>query len=472
MEKFFNLKDHNTTVRVEIMAGITTFFAMAYIIFVNPSMLAAPAGIVGNQVLADQIKNAVFFATCISAFVGTFLMAVLAKIPFAQAPGMGLNAFFAYTVMLTMGYTYQEALAIVFISGLLFILITVLGLREAIVKAIPKNIRTAISGGIGLFIAFIGLKNAGLVVNNDSTFVGLIDFTAIYKGDAAAQAAVWGAILAVLGVIIIAVLYHLKIKGSVLIGIAAVTLLGLIPGIGVTTIPDTSNLIGNFGTQFNDFVNVGLFGFVDGFKGLFGGSNFVNSAVTLVVIVISFSLVDMFDTIGTLLGTAGKANLLDDEGNMPRMKQALLCDAIATTTGAMLGTSTVTTYVESSAGIGEGGKTGLTSLVTSVLFLLAIPFAPIIGIVPAQATAPALIFVGALMLSGLKNLEFDDLSELFPAFLTIVMMPLSYSIANGIAFGLISYSLIKICTGKIKEVKILTVIFAVLFIARFFVMAM
>ncbi len=471
MEKFFKLKEHNTTAKVEIMAGLTTFFAMAYIIFVNPTMLSDPANIMGDGVLAGQIYNAVFFATCISAFIGTILMGLLAKMPFAQASGMGLNAFFAYTVMLQLGFSFQEALALVFISGILFILITVVGLREAIVRAIPNNVKIAISGGIGLFIAYLGLRSAGLVVNADATGVTLLDFTQIYKNPDM-KVAIIGTILAFIGLILMAVLYHLKVKGSILISIAAVTIVGI--PFGVTQIPHGvfENFGTNFANQWNDFIHTGLFAFVDGFKTLFEGKSIGGAIFTIIVIVISFSLVDMFDTIGTLLGTARKANLLDENGNMPGMKKALLCDAIATASGAMLGTSTVTTYVESAAGIGEGAKTGLASCVTAVMFLLAVPFAPFIGIVPAVATAPALIFVGALMLMNLKELDYSDLTELFPAFLTIAMMPMTASIANGIAFGLISYTLVKLCTGKVKEVKPLTAILSALFIIRFFIMAM
>lgn len=474
MEKFFKLRENKTTVRVEVMAGLTTFFAMAYIIFVNPSMLSAPAGFANDPVLGTQIYNAVFFATCISAFIGTVLMGLLAKLPFAQASGMGLNAFFAYTVMATLGFTYQEALALVFISGILFIVITVAGIREAIVAAIPKNIKTAISGGIGLFIAYLGLRNAGIVVNSDATGVMMRDFSPLFKADAesATKIAIIGAIIAVFGVLLIAVLNHLRVKGSILIAIAACTIIGI--PFSVTTFP--SGAFANFGTNFaaqwNDFIEIGLFGFIKGFGTLFEGKDIFGSILTIIVIVISFSLVDMFDTIGTLLGTAKKANLLDKDGNMPGMKNALLCDAIATTSGAMLGTSTVTTYVESSAGIGEGGKTGLTSVVTAIMFLLAIPFAPFIGIVPSIATAPALIFVGALMITGIKELDFEDMTELFPAFMTIAMMPFTASIANGIAFGLISYTVIKVCTGKMKEVKILTAVLALLFVLRFFLMGM
>lgn len=474
MEKFFKLKEHGTTAKIEIMAGITTFLAMAYVIFVNPAILSAPANIMGDAALSAQIYNAVFIATCISAFVGTFLMAVLAKLPFAQAPGMGLNAFFAYTVMLTLGYSFSEALSLVFISGILFIVVTVLGVREAIVRAIPHNIKIAISGGIGLFVAFVGLQNSGIIEANESTAVSMINFSNLFSSsaDAATKVAVWAAVLTLVGLVIAAVLHTLKINGALLISVFAVTILGI--PVGVTVIPTDvfSGFMATSATQWNDFFSVGFLKFAEGFVSLFAGKDIVSTVLTLIVLVISFSLVDMFDTIGTLLGTAKRAGLMDKDGNMPQMKEALLCDAIATTTGSMVGSSTVTTYVESSAGIGAGGKTGLTALTTAILFLVAIPFGPFIAIVPSAATAPALILVGGMMLQGLKDLDFDNFDEVIPAYLTIAMMPLSYSIANGIAFGLISYTFIKILTGKAKEVQPLTAILAVLFIVRFFLIGM
>lgn len=468
MEKYFKLKEHGTTVRTEVMAGITTFFAMAYILLVNPATLSEPARIAKDMTLAGQINNSVFVATCISAFIGTLLMGLLAKIPFAQASGMGLNAFFAYTVMVNLGKTYAEALAIVFISGILFILITVCGIREAIVKAIPKNVRFAISGGIGLFIAFIGLKNAGIIVDNGATLVSLADFTVLTDE-------AFGAIIAIIGLIIIGVLYAKKIKGAVLIGIIGSGVLYYAVGIpiGLVSSKVFTGFEFNIVQQFKDFVDIGLFScFTEGFPKLFSGSNILGTIVQLVVIVLSFSLVDMFDTIGTLLGTAKKANLLKEDGTMENMKQALLCDAIATTAGAMLGTSTVTTYVESSAGIGEGGRTGLTSVVTALLFLVSLVLGPFVILIPNCATAPALIAVGAMMIAGVKDLNFEDFDEAVPAFLTIAMMPLTYSIANGIAFGLISYVFIKLLSGKFKEINWLTVVLAILFMVRFRLMAM
>lgn len=466
MQRYFSLDKHGTTVATEVIAGVTTFFAMAYILFVNPDLLSAGAGIIGED--ADKVRNGVFFATCIASFIGTALMALYAKIPFAQAPGMGLNAFFAFTVMVGYGYAYRQALGIVFISGLLFLLITVTGLRASIVNCIPKNIKIAISAGIGLFLAFLGLQNAGIVVNNDATLVGLVNFTKI--GDPEMRGAVMAAILTVIGLIIISVLSALKVRGAILIGIAAATVIGI--PMGVTALPSADTFQINFGQQFADFLEVSFFTFAGGLGSLFEGTGFAQALFALITLVISFSLVDMFDTIGTLLGTAKRAGLLKEDGTMENMNKALLCDAVATTAGAMLGTSTVTTYVESAAGIGEGGRTGLTSLTTAVLFLVAIIFAPFVGLVPSAATAPALIYVGSLMIAAIREVEWDDMSEAVPAFLTVAMMPLTYSIANGIAFGLISYTLIKLFTGKARAIHPLCAVLAALFIARFFLMAM
>ena len=457
MDKFFGLKEHGTTVKTEVFAGLTTFFAMAYIIFVNPSMLSY-----GNE----QIFNGVFFATCISAAIGTLLMALLAKLPFAQAPGMGLNALFAFTAMPTLAALagnpdmdfvtqYQMALALVLISGLLFMLITAVGLREAIIDAIPQNIKVAISGGIGIFICFLGLQNAGIVVGSPSTLVDLVKFTDLGASK--------GALLAIFGLIAIAVLSTLKVKGAILISIVATTVLSYITGF--SAVPESFAI--DFTKQASDFVEVSLFKL--DFATIFAGSDFMGALTAIIVLVISFSMVDMFDSIGTFLGTASQAGLLDENGKMPSMRKALMCDAIATTAGALLGTSTVTTYVESAAGIGEGGKTGLTSLVTGIMFIVALFFAPFIGLVPGCATAPALIYVGFLMLTSVIKVDFSDITEALPAFLTIVMMPLSYSIANGIAFGIISYVLIKTLTGKVKDVKLCTWVVAALFLIKFFV---
>ncbi|MEG0617440.1 MAG: NCS2 family permease [Oscillospiraceae bacterium] len=456
MEKLFHLKENGTTVRTEIVAGLTTFFAMAYIIVVNPGILS-----MGQS----NIFNGVVFATCISAAIGTLLMAFLANVPFAQAPGMGLNAFFAFTVTAALGKMtgvtdpvgqYQMGLALILISGILFIVITLLGVRQAIIVAIPKNIKTAISGGIGLFIAFLGLQNAGIVVNSDAT---LVDLTTFSNWETSRVA-----VVAIIGVVIIAVLSALNVKGAILIGIVASTLVAYLTGAAV--LPAEGIQFG-FATQVSDWVSTSLFKM--DFATIFGGGSFFGNLMTVIVLVLSFSMVDMFDSIGTFLGTAGQAGLLDENGDMPKMKQALLADAIATACGACLGTSTVTTFVESSAGIGEGGKTGLTALTTGICFILALFFAPVVGLIPGCATAPALIYVGFLMIGGITKMDFSDPTEALPGFLTIAMMPLSYSIANGIAFGLISYVLIKLFTGRFKDIKIGTVVIALLFCIKFFV---
>lgn len=474
-ERFYQLEANHTNVKTEVLAGVTTFVAMAYILFVNPSMLADPFRIMGQDAYANQVQNGVFFATCLISFFGTFLMAVYAKIPFAQAPGMGLNAFFAYTAILTMGYTYGEALAIVFTSGILFIVITFVGFREAVVRAIPNCVKNAITAGIGLFLALIGLKNAFLVVANGSTFVGMIDFSLlrsegvdgmITAGGVAYEVGAYhtmikSAIVALIGLIVIGALHSRKIKGSIIIGILAATVIGI--PFGITSFHGANF---NFAQQFNDFVQVSLFQL--DFAGLFKDATSVIGVIfTLIMVVISFSLVDMFDTIGTLIGTAKQANMLDEKGDMPRMRQAMMSDALATTVGACLGSSTATTFVESSTGIAEGGRTGLTSLVTSLLFLSSIIIAPFIGIIPGAATAPALIFVGVLMMGSIKELDFSDMAEAIPSFVTVVFMPFTYSIANGIAAGLLTYVLIKLLSGKAKEIRPFTVFLCLLFVVRF-----
>lgn len=449
MDKFFGIKAANSSVKNEVIAGITTFFTMAYIIFVNPNILSATAG--------DEYWGPIFIATCIAAAIGTLMMGLYARLPFAQAPGMGLNAFFAFTVAAAVGY--NGALAAVFISGILFILITIIGLRESIVKAIPHNLKIAISAGIGLFIAFIGLQSAGIVVSDDATLVAFTNFSL------SQDAFPWPALLALIGVIIIAVLYYFKIRGSILIGIIACAIIGI--PMGVTQLPEALTTA-HFTDNFRDWAQLSLFKM--DFAALMGDTDTIFAGViSILTIVISFTLVDMFDTIGTLIGTAKQANMLDDEGNLPRMRQALMCDAVATTAGACLGTSTVTTYVESGSGISEGGKTGLTSVVTGVLFVVALILAPLAGIVPAAATAPALIVVGILMMTSVKEIDFSNMTEAVPAFLTMVMMPLTYSIANGIGFGMISYVLIKLLTGKIKDLSIVSVIVAILFIIKFII---
>ena len=370
-----------------------------------------------------------------------------------------LNAFFAYTVVLGMGYTYGQALVVVFISGVFFIVITAIGLREAIIRSIPDAVKTAITPGIGLFITIIGLKNAGIVISYPATLVSLVDFSQ-WKIEGADLALMSSALVALAGLVIMGMLHARKVKGSILLGIVAATLIGI--PLGVTHI---SNLDMNIGMKFRDFAEVSFMKM--DFAGLFSGANMVETIFTVTMLVISFSLVNMFDSIGTLLGAAKQSGMIDENGEVIRMKQALMSDAISTAAGAMVGTSTVTTVVESSAGIAAGGRTGLTSLVTALMFLGAILFAPIVSIVPAAATAPALIFVGILMLGNIRDVDFSDMSNALPAFCTIVFMPFTYSIANGVAFGLITYCLMKLTTGRRQDVKILTLAISVVFVVRY-----
>lgn len=458
-ERFFGISKNGSSMRIEILAGVTTFITIAYILILNPQILADPYMIMGDAAMAGKISNGVFIGTCIGAFIGTILCALYAKVPFAQAPGMGLNAFFAYTVVLGMGYTYGQALVVVFISGVFFIVITAIGLREAIIRSIPDAVKTAITPGIGLFITIIGLKNAGIVISNPATLVSLVDFSQ-WKIEGADLALMSSALVALAGLVIMGMLHARKVKGSILLGIVAATLIGI--PLGVTHI---SNLDMNIGMKFRDFAEVSFMKM--DFAGLFSGANMVETIFTVTMLVISFSLVNMFDSIGTLLGAAKQSGMIDENGEVIRMKQALMSDAISTAAGAMVGTSTVTTVVESSAGIAAGGRTGLTSLVTALMFLGAILFAPIVSIVPAAATAPALIFVGILMLGNIRDVDFSDMSNALPAFCTIVFMPFTYSIANGVAFGLITYCLMKLTTGRRQDVKILTLAISVVFVVRY-----
>ena len=459
IDRFFQVSQNHSSVRTEVLAGITTFITIAYILILNPQILADPYVIMGDAAMAGKIANGVFIGTCIGAFIGTILCALYARVPFAQAPGMGLNAFFAYTVVLGMGYTYGQALVVVFISGVFFIVITAIGLREAIIRSIPDAVKTAITPGIGLFITIIGLKNAGIVISNPATLVSLVDFSQ-WKIEGADLALMSSALVALAGLVIMGMLHARKVKGSILLGIVAATLIGI--PLGVTHI---SNLDMNIGMKFRDFAEVSFMKM--DFAGLFSGANMVETIFTVTMLVISFSLVNMFDSIGTLLGAAKQSGMIDENGEVIRMKQALMSDAISTAAGAMVGTSTVTSVVESSAGIAAGGRTGLTSLVTALMFLGAILFAPIVSIVPAAATAPALIFVGILMLGNIRDVDFSDMSNALPAFCTIVFMPFTYSIANGVAFGLITYCLMKLTTGRRQDVKILTLAISVVFVVRY-----
>lgn len=448
LEKFFKLKENGTNVRTEVVAGVTTFMTMAYILAVNPSILSA----------SGMDAQAVLIATAIASFIGTICMALLANYPFALAPGLGLNAYFAYTVCGSMGYSWQIALFAVFVEGLIFIVLSLTNVREAIFNAIPLQLKKGVSVGIGLFIAFIGLQNAGIVVNNDSTLVSIVDFTADFHTSGIS------ALLAVIGIFIIAVLYVKKVKGAILIGIFATWILGIIcqlTGLYVVTLDAGYYSLIPAWSSFNLGAISSVFG--QCFKADFSSLR----AFDFVAIVCAFLFVDIFDTLGTLIGCATKADMLDKEGKLPRIKEALLADAIATTAGAVLGTSTTTTFVESSAGVAEGGRTGLSSVVTGLLFLLAVFLSPIFITIPSFATAPALLFVGFLMISAVTAIDFNDFTEAVPAYLALIAMPLTYSISEGIAAGVISYVVINLISGKAKKITPLMYVLAVLFICKF-----
>lgn len=464
LDGYFGYTQRGSSFRTELLAGLTTFVTMAYILILNPQILADPYVIMGQTELAAQISNGVFIGTCIGAFIGTLLCALYAKVPFAQAPGMGLNAFFAYTVVLAMGYSYGQALCIVFISGVLFILITIIGLREAIIRAIPDAVKNAITPGIGLFVTIIGLKNSGLVIPNPSTLVAMVDF-AQWRTPGFDTAPLMSALVALAGLLAMGILHARQVKGSILMGILSATLLGI--PLGVTKLSDLNFSIGD---KLRDFGEISFFAL--DFPGLFRGESLVSSLLTIAMLVISFSLVNMFDSIGTLLGAARQGGLVDENGEVHRMKQALMSDAVSTAAGALVGTSTVTTMVESSSGIAAGGRTGLTSLTTALLFLGSIFLAPVAAVIPLAAAAPALIFVGALMLGSVKDIDFGDMTNALPSFCTIVFMPFTYSIANGVAMGLITYCLIKAFTGKAAQVKPLTWGVALLFLFRYAFLAM
>ncbi len=437
MDKFFKITERGSSVRTEIVGGVTTFFAMAYIIFVNPGMLSA----------TGMDFNGVLLATCISAAIGCFLTALLANAPFAQAPGMGLNAFFTYTVCFNMGYTWQEALAIVLLSGILFLIIAVSPLRSKIISSIPAFLKSAISAGIGLFIAFIGILNVGLV--GFGSGVPALQF--MVADDAGNMVANTAGILALIGLLITAILMAYKVKGAIVIGIIVTAIIGF--PMGETVLPESITLAG---------VSLSSVAFKLDIPGVFA-----KGILPLVTAVISFALVDCFDTVGTLIGTAKNAGMTDRHGNLPGGDRALIADAVATCCGACLGTSTVTTFVESSTGISEGARTGLSSVVVGVLFLVACLLAPVAKIIPSAATAPALIIVGVLMIKGATEVNWGDFEEACPAFLTIAMMPFAYSISDGIGFGFISYSVIKLARGKAKDVPLLVYIISVLFILKY-----
>lgn len=431
LEKLFKLKENKTSVKTEIIAGITTFMTMAYILVVNPDILGQ----------SGMNPSGVFVATTIAAGLATIIMALYANYPFALAPGMGLNAFFTYTVVMEYGFTWQEALFIILAEGLIFILLSFFKVRELIFDSIPLALKNAVSAGIGLFIALIGFSNAGIITNQGATILSLTKITEP------------GPLLAIIGVLLTGFLIAKKVKGAILIGIIITTIIGI--PLGVTVIPENFQIF----RLPHDLSDVA-------FK-MQVPQNLLSSKVLLAIF--TFLFVDMFDTVGTLAGIASKSNMLNGEGKLPRVERALLSDAVGTTAGALLGTSTVTTFVESSAGVAEGGRTGLTALTTGILFLLATFLAPLFLLVPSQATAPALIIVGLFMISPIKDIEWDDFTVSVPAFLTMVMMPFAYSIAEGIVFGMISYTILKAVTGKFKDISPLMIVISILFVIRFFV---
>lgn len=426
LKKIFGFDPLKHSVRTEIFAGITTFMTMSYILAVNPAMFG---------VLDGMPAGSVFTSTALAAIIGTLVMAVWAKLPFGLAPGMGLNAFFVFTVCLGMGYQWQFALTAVFIEGLLFILMSVTNIRETIVNAIPANLRYAVGAGIGLFIAFIGMQNAGIIVNDDATLVVLGD---IVSGSA---------LLAMIGLVITGVLYVKNVRGAMLIGILLTTVIGIPMGItkfqGVVSMPHTLEPI------FCQFQWENVF------------------TVDMLIVVLTFLFIDMFDTVGTLIGVSTRANIVDEKGNIPRLRQAFMADAVATTAGAMLGTSTTTTYVESAAGVSQGGRTGLTAFSIACCFIMSLFFSPLFLSVPSAATAPVLIIVGMLMIEPIRRIDFTDNSEAIPAFICLITMPVAYSISDGIMLGMISYVIINIICGNFKKLSPMMYILAVLFILKY-----
>ena len=424
LESLFKLKEHDTCIRTEVIAGITTFLTMAYIIFVNPSMLAA----------AGMDQGAVFVATCLAAAVGCFIMGFVANYPIALAPGMGLNAFFTYGVVLGMGYTWQVALGAVFLSGICFVFLSLFKIREWIIGAIPASLRIGIGAGIGLFLGFIALQNAGIVVDHPATLVSLGDLTDPKV------------LLAVLGFVLIAALEYRKVKGGVLIAILSITALSLLLGLqqfsGIVSMPPA------VAPTFMQLDIPGAF------------------EVGMLSVVFAFLFVDLFDTAGTLMAVAHRGKLLDRQGNLPRLNRALLADSTATVAGALFGTSSTTSYIESGTGVEQGGRTGLTAVVVGLLFLLALFFAPLAAMVPAYATAGALFYVAVLMLSSLSNVDWDDLTESAPAVVVAIMMPLTYSIANGIVLGFITYTAVKFLSGRRADITISVWILATVFVVK------
>ena len=480
MDKFFKITERGSTIRKEVIGGLTTFFAMAYIVFVNPAQVAAEgangwlAGLGADPVALGKIWNSVFIASVLVAFIGTLLYAFYAKLPYAQACGMGLNSFFctcfisgAYFAGVDLITGYHTGMVIVFLSGVVFLLLSVTGARAYIAKAMPDCLKKAIPAGIGLFIAFIGLKNAGLVTANQYTFVQFVDISGAFGAEDTSALDAWRtiapAIVAFLGLVIIAALTKLKVKGAILIGVLSSSVLYYlatwqIPAFDISTI----------GQSFKDFGEIGITGLLDteAWTSAFTGAH-IGGIFSAIVLIISFCIVDMFDTVGTLYGTATEAGMLDKNGDPIDMNKAMACDSIATTTGAAIGTSTCTTFVESASGVAAGARTGFASLVTSLCFLACLVLTPLASIIPSCATAPALVFVGVLMLKNFTNVDMKDMRNAVPAFLTLIMMPLTYSISNGIGIGCIAYVLITLITGKFAKKDIMATVIALIFIAKF-----
>ena len=456
LEKFFKLSENGTDVKTEVVAGITTFMTMAYILAVNPSILSA-AGM-------DQV--AVFTATALASLIGTLLMAIFANYPFALAPGMGLNAYFAYTVVLGMGYSWEIALTAVFVEGIVFIILSLTNVREAIFNAIPKNLKAAVSVGIGLFIAFIGLQNANIVIGGATLLqlFSLDEYNAVNGVEATFNDVGITVILAILGILITGILVIKNVKGNILWGILITWVLGIACQFAGLYVPNPElgfyGLLPDFSGGLSIPSIAPIFAKID-FSGIF--------SLNFVVVIFAFLFVDMFDTIGTLIGVSSKADMLDEDGKLPRIKGALLADAVATTAGAVLGTSTTTTFVESASGVSEGGRTGLTAVTTAILFGLALFLSPIFLAIPSFATAPALIVVGFYMLTNVVNIDFSDIAEALPCYICIASMPFFYSISEGISMGVISYVVLNVVTGKTKEKKIsaLMYVLAVLFILKY-----
>ena len=453
LDKLFHLKENHTDVKTEVMAGITTFMTMAYILAVNPNILSA----------SGMDRGSVFTATALSAFIASCLMALLSNYPFVLAPGMGLNAYFTYTVVLGMGYSWQQALAAVFAEGIIFILLSLTNVREAIFNSIPMNLKHAVSVGIGLFIAFIGLQNAKIVVGNDSTLVSIFSFkSSVAEGTFSSQGIT--VLLALIGILVTAILLAKDVKGSILWGILITWVLGIICQLTHLYVPNADLGYYSLLPDFSSGISV------PSMAPTFMKMDFsIVFSLDFVVIMFAFLFVDMFDTLGTLIGVASKADMLDKDGKLPNIKGALLSDAVGTTVGAMCGTSTVTTFVESASGVAEGRRTGLTSIVAGILFALSLLLSPIFLAIPSFATAPALIVVGYLMLTSVTKIDFSDMTEAIPCFIAIIAMPFMYSISEGISMGVISYVVINLITGKAKEKKIsaLMYVLAVLFVLKY-----